>query len=656
MQKPVELLLNPHDPMILKCTGQIYDGIDDNYCSFMSAATLNFNKPITVDYARAKQTISINPGDPLYHICWLSYFVRKMLDNQQINRMQVDVALFYTVKWLHAQSDKLLNKPKSDKDLSEFQLSQKVFDKEPRKDDCLFTFAIENLISNLMGLTVLMPDNRYLNVYGSSMLILAKCLDGALTHDSILSKKKHIDSFKACINVMKMDTLFAKLFFLVANKQYANAEAYANKCLKNINKIYPGHRPPISIRIAIAQSFIAAKAGDIDLCLIHIDRVLQLDKDNHLRNYVVNDHYFIDSCEFAAEYFQKNSGIDTAIKYYELACRYSKDKSVSIKYVQKLKSLESSLLLQISKETTEKYSNLLSDVSVVVDKLQLILYFKNDDQQEKFKKIMTKNKITYSGHDQKNALVLTIGYQFPVDVFYKALSIAKKLSKKTVESKLPEQTVTVEEKIAVSRVVEGESGRHPHAAVTKKKPSRPKPENIPEIVVQPWEFLKSRKVKPLEVIAFPNAKKIFDPAQTNGVATLRVDGFSGRWFACMSPKVIIELDKLYPGEGAKLNKLFLSSIELANNLCVPCYKEMKIKSKDLGIDLPYVFKIRLLGKGGVANVRIYAKIIDQTADGKKLVVFSAINPNSHNKHTKPIDYEHTDIAHEEQSKEDVKLC
>lgn len=659
--KKVELLVNPNTPMLLKCTGQSYDGVDDNYCTFMSNK-INFNRPLNIDYQRAKQTISFNPGDPLYHICWLSYFVRNMLENKQIDREGLDVALRYTVKWLHAQCDKLLRSATSDNDLSEFQLSQKVFAKEPRKDDCLFTFAIENLSSILTGLVVLMPENRYLAAFSSSMCLLSKCLEGALIHDPILSTKKHKDSFKTCVNVAKVDALFSKTFFLLANKQYVNAEAYANKCLKNINKIYSHDKQVISLWVEIALSFIAARNDDIDICLHHIDNVLKLLNNKKLKKYNVADQYFFESCVFAGEYFEKNGEIDKAIKYYTIAQQYSSNILTTFKHAKKLKSLTPCLVLQIEKQTMIDFSDILFNVKSYPEKSLFILYFKSTEHAEKFRKLMSKNTIRYSNisnpktPEESNAVGFTIDNEFPVEVFFKALFIAKKPSKKVVIPVQSEPKVIVKEKVAASHVMEGESARHPHAAVTKNKPRKPKPENIPVIVVQPWEFLKSRKTKPLEIVEFPNTKKYFDPAQANGVATLCVNGFSGRWFACLCPQLIDALDALYPGEGAKLNKLFLSSIQLANDLCVPCYKEMKIKSKDLGIDLPYVFKIRLLGKGGLGNVRIYSKIIDKTADGKKLVIFSAINPDSHSKHTRPTDYGQTEVAHEQQSKEEAKLC
>ena len=66
---------------------------------------------------------------------------------------------------------------------------------------------------------------------------------------------------------------------------------------------------------------------------------------------------------------------------------------------------------------------------------------------------------------------------------------------------------------------------------------------------------------------------------------------------------------------------------------------MKKKSDEAGVKFRYFFKIRLLGEGGVKNVRIYAKILDETIDGKKLVVFTAINPNSHVKHSRPLEFD-----------------
>ena len=74
--------------------------------------------------------------------------------------------------------------------------------------------------------------------------------------------------------------------------------------------------------------------------------------------------------------------------------------------------------------------------------------------------------------------------------------------------------------------------------------------------------------------------------------------------------------------------------ELGHDFAVPCFKEMELKSKQLGANFCYVFKIRFLSKDGMGDVRIYAEIIEEMAD-KKLVAFTAINPHAHAKHSRP---------------------
>lgn len=116
--------------------------------------------------------------------------------------------------------------------------------------------------------------------------------------------------------------------------------------------------------------------------------------------------------------------------------------------------------------------------------------------------------------------------------------------------------------------------------------------------------------------------------------TLQVNNMQGRWFAYVCPEIIEHFSK-----DEKISRIlgrFNQETVLANNLCVPCYKEMDLKSREHKVDLPYVFKIRLLGSDGKGDIRIYAEVVEVLKSGEKLVAFSALNDKSHAKHTIPI--------------------
>ncbi len=642
-------------PPLLTCTGQSYDGVDDLFDHFMSSSTDQYKRVLQVDYKRLKRTVMLNPGDPLYHICWLGNVTLGILRQKPLDERFLKTCLSYILKWLNLQCDKLLNEAQEEKDQSEFHLSQTLFIKDPAKDDCLFTLAIENLISIMTEMAEYLPKHPLLESYIIHIGILEKCLSHAFECDPVISKKKHKNSYMTCLGVMKFDTWFSRLNYLINNEQYINAEAYANKCLRNLLKIHTTERPLFIQKIAIMQAYIASKLDDIDMCLDNINIILKAVSSKKCKLILEEFPNFSSACAYAGAYFEKNNEIDKAIKYYVKALKYAGNSGDRTLLSDKLKTLAGPLLLQIEKLIKGEFDNIISQIKTYPKQNTFIIYFNTSVFADEFRKILIKNKINHSQlaecktPEDKNAVAFVIDYKFKYDASFKALKIISDFQKKDYRRRLREAEKAKSPKAAEkpqqsthSRDPQeiGASLSHPKVS-TKKVKKKPKPAEVAVISVSKWGFLSERRPKPLEKVEFLKSTKVFDPDQTNGVVTLRVNGYSGRWFACINPQIVEEIEKIKKGEGVKLKARFEAEREVSNDLCVPCYKEMKLKSAELGLKLPYVFKIRLLGCDGIGNVRVYAKVVDQTADGKKLVEFCAINPNSHVKHSRPVEFEDT---------------
>ncbi len=667
----VQDIPDPKDPYVLTTTGQAYDGIDEEFDGIIrNIDGFNYSLRLQpIHFSASHSNVFLNPGEALFHVTSLaSGFLRifKFPNVTEKDFKKVEVLIPYIIKWMHCQIDKLMSFDESDKvdvksnDCSEFHLSQHLFDKS--KDSLVTSFALEYIQQVLSEITVHNPDYEHLYEYASTFSRLEKLLRKSyLSKNRSALKKKHMPNHFNLLNSIKFDTLVSRLTSLMQQKNYMLAEAFANKSLMSGKKLSKDDHVSMICLVSAKQAYIGCQLNDIDLCLHGIDQILKVlaqekQKEKKLLTLLIQQtsSYFSNACAYAGDYFEKNNEIDTAIKYYLEAIKFTTNKADISKYHQKLNELEISLVSLIEKEIKDEFNAILNAIKSYPRNKTLIIYFKSSEDAQQIRKILD-NKMQHfclsetKTEDERNAIAFKLDYQFKVHVLKKAFAILKKQKiqeqAKNLQSVKSKKNPSEEPKPSDTNNDKdiGFNLSHPKASSNKSKPKKPPKREEEQIPVTNWPFLELRRPKALERVEFEKTKKVFDPFSAQGVVPLRVNGLSGRWFACMNPRIIEEIEKIKKGEGIKLLAKFNSDTELINDLCVPCYKEMRVKEAELGVKLPYVFKIRLLGGDGLGNVRIYATIIDQTPDGKKLVAFTAINPNSHAKHTRPIHFDMPDM-------------
>ncbi len=642
--------------LILECTGLPYDGVDALFEMILVPSSYKE----VMEFIDGRSNIgTLSPGEPFFHACSLANLCFKTLlrNSRKTGLSAIGIYVKYIIKWMDVQSEKLSNTISSQRkqfensELSEFQLSQKI--QKGTAKDALDTAAVLETIQRLLTkLSIDYSEFELLSEFAVALEKLQKKLRLALNIDPILSKKRKKAELIKNLDVIVFDSLFAQLFSHIARQEFLLAEAFSNKCLAIIYKLNASEQNALRYLVFSTQAYVAANTHDIDMLLYSINKALEFSKSSKaIKEKIKQFGYFSRACVSAGQYFEQSEEIDKAIKYYRVAFKYSKNQEEKLQCSEKLKALTEALVKQLATHAkSESCKVILDEVKSYPSNSRFDLYFKSPIFMKYFYDLLKMNKmIPIVIPNQSNALALVINNKFNVDVFTTALSEVEKLQHKDHQKELkrnrkakaralPDHSLNPDLPTpSIERYVGGASGSHPRATITK--PKKPKPVEVPVINIPKWAFLNERKSKPLERVEFLKAKKVFDPHHASGTVSLCVNGLSGRWFACINPRVLDELEALYPGEGLKLNKKFCEQVSVANDFCVPCFKEMKKKSDEVGVKFLYFFKIRLLGDGGIKNVRIYAKILDETVDGKKLVVFTAINPNSHVKHSRPLEFD-----------------
>lgn len=350
-----------------------------------------------------------------------------------------------------------------------------------------------------------------------------------------------------------------------------------------------------------------------------------------------------ESCLAAARYQQQIGNTDIAIKYFRKASEIviTRDPIKAATLNDQLQAFKAPLTQQLANLTmSADIRESVKNIKCYSKSSRFDITFSDEETTQACLKKFIKHKLKCNLlQNSTTALAITIDLDLDASTYQRALDACHQAIINQRNAKLQEafkekrahETIPVRIFSASDRA-ENSSLKHPKADKRKKNSAIKNPK---EEAKSKWQFF-VQKQEPLTKVIFEKSQKTFDPEIRNGVVTIPFHGNTGIWFACLNPRIVEELDKLKPGEGQKLAQLFLTQQELSQKCTIPCFKEMSIKSKKHQIDGRYIFKIRLHGKD-IGNIRIYGEVIDE-CNNQKLIAFTAINPNSHEKHTVPIHY------------------
>lgn len=577
----------------------------------------------------------IQPGQPLYEIlftCFLACDLRhESLDNKNkvMTELKAYAALIHEwLEWLVSNFD--------NEQINEFHQAQKFYGNTAFIFNTIECVTRELTESTSFGYNY---DINQLIGFANNFHLMQKLIS---KDDSKIYGKKY-EVMKRVLATAKFEACFNKTILHIKNKNYIVAETYANKAFESVGGVCPTERSYLRCCVLINLAYIKAQQNDHESAIQYLNEFLKIkdQKKNKLDEYPVHDHYFIKACEFVAEYYVKLGKADMAIKYLLSAMDIAREMIEEARLKRIMIALIPNLTTQVSEVAcSENFKAIISEVKPYPAHSLVYLYFDNSQCAAEVKSQLAKNEVTVRDlktAGQKEGFAIQFSYDFDLDVFIRILDRAKQRLEKTIRAEQraiqpKSQNDNNATPAAVSATERASYIKHPKTATKKTKKKAANPVEQP-IKAQPrWQFLESMRPAPLQVVKFKNYE--FDPKQPNGVVTLRVNNMSGKWFAIINPDLANEL----PGneELLKIIQRFQTETELGNDCCVPCAKEMKTKEKELGADLPYLFKIRLMGKGN-GDIRIYARIIDVTEDGKTLVAFTAINPKAHSKDSRPIE-------------------
>jgi hypothetical protein len=490
-------------------------------------------------------------------------------------------------------------------------------------------------------------DPHLMIQFASNLHLLQKLLVNKFVDEKLSFKKELVDTLKT----LKFELCFYKTWLYIHINDYETAEIFANKALNDVNYICPSERSTLRCYILVTLAFIKAQQDDPESVILYLKDVfkgmLQIKDQKLFLANSVNRTYLSQACEYAGTYFLKKNQVDFTIKYFQMAMEYSVDICATQQLNKKLHALAPQLTNHVFSIVKEKdYHSMLSNVKVYPDHHLIYFYFEAEKYALISKKHLLKNNINFKEFKKDEAkteiygFAIELAYDFECEIFLAILDTVRQIIHKDKRNELKNlkadnQVIIKNEKEEVQPLKDVEYAKHPKAyssAGKKKKASRVEStvQAIPRISRS--LFFDRIQQSPLPIVIFNKYGKVFDPKNPNGVVTLRVNDMSGKWFACINPGLI----KLLSGnkEFAKIANRFEKEIEVGNDCCVPCLKEMKTKGSNTSGELPYLFKIRLLGKGN-GNIRVYAKLIEVTVDNKKLVAFTAINFNSHTKGSRP---------------------
>lgn len=454
--------------------------------------------------------------------------------------------------------------------------------------------------------------------------------------------ENHKPAFLKMLTVSKVDSGMLLFHRYVQDGKYLLADIYINKVLAKSDALHNESAPGNKILGLSAQAFVAFKLGNPNQRLEYLQSAMQIKGENCD---VMRRHcpisYFVRACELAGNYFFLQQDGLTALKYYQFArnnCSADENKKNDIK--KKLRGLTYLLTSNLKAETKKKlHLSLFSCIKAWPKQSVMIIYLADANSAECFRNLLNKRKIAFVGlkdpktDNERNAFAFTISHKFNFVGFNSAIESLnrwqerkeKVVNKSQTPKLLKEKDSQVHSEVHVSALSYSRLYKP-----GKKVVGRVKKKNT-DFEVDVCEI----PAKRLEDVVFPKKAMRFsqDENSDTGVVSVLVNGQQGIWYACLDPNILQDIND---PDGA-ITKMLLNRFSekvLTTDFIVPCFKEMKQKSKALGTDLPYVFKIRL-PQNGIGDPRLYAEIVEVTEDGKRLVQFNAYNPKSHKKHTRP---------------------
>lgn len=647
----------------LECAGKSYDGCDHGLYEFCKNLGIldKFEHERIIDDGSGKFEVSIKPGQPLHFITTLGAICREAIQDRNKKIIENIPTLMLSMRhWIDQQRIKLqamLDKPSQEK--TEFHYAREVFS-EKSADFALFG-TLQNLTFIIIELYI---NNLYcdgLIQYCNSLKALGKVIRKALDKDPELSRIKHKQKYKAeCCDFLDFYSKMGILDTLITTGEYLRAEAFLNKMIFLVERIYKSWRLANKYLLYSIQALLSAKNDDVEFVLRTLKQRKKYKKEmEKALSEGTNDytravpHYSRKlNCNFEvfyylAGYYRDKGEIHQAIRYYEMA-RHNAHEFVSMcKAKKQLEECHPEYLMQLA-QFAQKYSTIVKNVKVYKKHMRIDLYFQEKKYTDQFFEIMKSKdespqraKVPKTD-DEKSLVAFIIAVDFSFENFRVALERvkatfkrdeAKKLKGKAEESDTPKKPSEAEPHIDYAELISSTSLLYKRSGKRKGKQFRNTTASTNTKTEKKVEKMK------LDCVHFTETNKLFDPEAQTNVVTLNVNGMTQRWYAFLNP----ELLKLIPQE-EEANKLFRKFSEgnvLSGDMCVPCYKEFSGKT--------YVFKIRLLGHGK-GDIRIYAEHVE-TVGNKKLVVFTAINTKAHTKGSQP---KYIPLA--EQIEKESKVC
>lgn len=581
------------------------------------------------------KAVEINADDPFFDVVAIYSKAASLRQSNTPNLPSLQIMASIISGWIQWQQ--LLF---DDENHSVFRLAQKS-----KLGRYVVPAVLEGLLIELseIALTGLNYDPDLILQYATRFEILVKKLKRFYANE-INSAPKNI---LITLNVLKFEIYLCASSAHIRNQHYAAAELYANKSFSHIGKLCPTERGLLSCFLISNLAYIKIQQHDTESAILYLknllDEIAKLKDKSSLRN--INNYHLSKVCEHLAEHFLSLNQVDKAIKCLLIGMEYESSFVEIARLKKKLESLEPLLTSHLFDQIqTKKFSY---SCRAWPQHRLICFYFDDEKTLSTTKHVLRKadidiRELKKDAKQTKEGFAVEIDFNFAdqAERFMKTLDTAERLTQK---AKL--NITTIEKNITPSVPINNNNNNNNnttthdyirHPKTSQKKVKKKAAAAVPSTATpkQPYCFLQERRQAPLKVVEFTKTGKIFDPANPTGVVTLRVANMSGNWFACINPNLAKELpDNM---ELAKVMNRFTTEVEVGNDCCVPCGPEMKLKEKNLGGNFPYLFKIRLLGKGN-GDIRLYAKLIEVTTDGKSLVAFTALNTKAHAKDTRPVE-------------------
>lgn len=487
---------------------------------------------------------------------------------------------------------------------------------------------------------------------------LTKILEQRISNGSHTFKKFQ-DIFKNTIKTTHYDRAIQNALMLVKQERFILAEVYITKSIKLQRGLSPADAKKMKATDNILLALVYFKTQRAAAAFDYLDTALQLDAELRKQYETTSQKMDIyhEACLLAGDYLCQNLQAERARHYYhQLLLLQGQHFHLTQLAASKLNSITPHIIAELKQYTQNATINQALTQVRCFPKHNLIgLHFKDSDQCQELER-RCKNKYTAQRmqSDAKNydpnALYITVHPDFNVSDFKKLLKRA------TTFKQEPTPVVKLKSKTATRPVNHREASspmphvEMPHAKLYKRKPNRAKkPSAPPSSISQTFFPIEPKEIK-LIPIEFPQHNLVFDPDRPTGVTALEVAGRYGNWFGCINPVILDLIEK--ENVRRTIEEKFTTTTQLPYSEFTACTKEMKTKSTQLKTNLPYLFKIRLMGTE-YGNVRIYAHIIETVHNEQgqdcHLVCFSAINFNAHARHTQPTLYDFNPRSPEPQS-------